>query len=147
MINWELKSFEELTLLQLYDALKLRQQVFIVEQNCPYIDNDGKDLYSHHLFGYFNHQLAVYARIVQPGISYSEPSIGRVISSRTQRRLGFGKLLMQRAIDETEKLYGKTPIKIGAQAYLKRFYEQFGFIDQNEPYFEDGISHIIMIRV
>lgn len=147
MINWQLKPFNDLTTTELYQALILRQEIFIVEQNCPYLDNDGKDFYSHHLFGYFEKELAVYARIVRPGISYAEVSIGRVVCAGKHRKTGFGKLLMQKAIEETENLYGKVPIRIGAQAYLKGFYEGFGFVDLNEPYMEDGIPHLIMLRL
>lgn len=146
MIKWQLKPFQDLTTTELYQALKLRQEIFIVEQNCPYLDNDGKDFNSHHLFGYFENELAVYARIVKPGISYQEVSIGRVVSAAKHRNRGFGKLLMQKAVKETENLYGKVPIRIGAQAYLKKFYEGFGFLDLNEPYMEDGIPHLIMLR-
>ena len=147
MIEWQLKLFNELTPAELYAVLRLRGEVFIVEQNCPYIDADGKDFDSHHLMGYVGEDLAAYSRLVFPGISYEEVSIGRVITSGKYRRKDFGKLLMQKSIEEIERIYGKVPIRIGAQAYLKKFYEGFGFVDLNEPYLEDGIEHLIMLRL
>ena len=146
MLRWQLKHFDELTPHELYAILRLRGEVFVVEQTCPYLDPDGKDVYCHHLLGYAGEELAAYARIVPAGISYSEASIGRVITSFAQRRTGAGKELMKEAIAATEKLFGRVPIRIGAQAYLKQFYEGFGFEDLNEPYLEDGIPHLIMLR-
>ena len=146
MIDWQLKLFKDLSHEELYSIMQLRQKVFIVEQNCPYLDADGKDLHSYHLMGFVNNDLAAYARLVFPGISYAEVSIGRVVTSPTYRKKEFGKQLMQRAIAKIENLYGKVPIRIGAQQYLKKFYESFGFVDLGKPYMEDGIPHIIMLR-
>ena len=146
MIAWKLKLFNELTAAELYNILTLRSEVFIVEQNCPYLDTDGKDFNAHHLMGYLGNDLAAYSRLVFPNISYSEVSIGRVVTSGAYRRKDFGKLLMQKSIEEIERIYGKVPIRIGAQAYLKKFYHGFGFEDMNEPYMEDGIPHMIMLR-
>ncbi len=146
MIQWQLKLFNDLTPAELYSILRLRGEIFIVEQNCPYIDADGKDLNSYHLMGTIGDDLAAYSRLVFPGISYEEVSIGRVATSAKYRRQKFGKLLMQKSIEEIERLYGKVPIRIGAQAYLKKFYEAFCFVDLNEPYLEDGIEHLIMLR-
>lgn len=146
MLEWKLKQFQLLTPEELYALMRLRQEVFIVEQNCAYLDADGKDEYCHHLSGFnSNGELIAYARIVPPGISYAEVSIGRVITSLKYRRGGFGKELMERAIEETGKLYPGA-IRIGAQKYLQRFYEGFGFKQEGEPYLEDGIPHIIMVR-
>ena len=146
MIEWQLKSFSELSTTELYSILCLRSEIFIVEQNCPYLDTDGKDFHAHHLMGYVGNELTAYSRLVFAGISYKEVSIGRVVTAAKHRRKEFGKLLMQQSIIEIEKLYGKIPIRIGAQAYLKNFYEGFGFVDLNEPYMEDGIPHMIMLR-
>ena len=146
MIKWKLKLFNELTVAELYAVLRLRGEVFIVEQNCPYLDPDGKDFDSHHLMGYVGEELAAYSRLVFPGISYDEVSIGRVITSPKYRGKEYGKLLMQQSIAEIERMYGHVPIRIGAQAYLKKFYEGFGFVDLNEPYLEDGIPHLIMLK-
>lgn len=146
MLTWVLKPFNELTVHELYGILQLRSEVFVVEQNCPYQDADGKDFKAWHLCGYQNGKPVVYARLLPAGVSYAEVSIGRVVSSPTVRKEGYGKLLMAEAIAQCEKLFGKQPIRIGAQAYLKKFYEGFGFEDMNEPYLEDGIPHLIMLR-
>jgi len=96
--------------------------------------------------GYENNKLVAYARLVKPGVSYAEVSIGRVITSPLARSKSYGRQLMQTAIQHLTNLYGPVPIRIGAQAYLKKFYESFDFADLNEPYMEDGIPHLIMLR-
>ena len=146
MLTWQLKHFKELSGTELYAIMRVRQEVFIVEQNCPYLDADGKDIYCQHLIGYADGEIAAYARIVPPHVSYNEPSIGRVITTAKFRTGGYGKLLMQKAITETINAYGAVDIRIGAQLYLKKFYESFGFIQQGDVYDEDGIDHIIMLR-
>lgn len=145
-ISWSHKPFTELTTAELYEILYLRQEVFIVEQNCPYQDCDRKDLKSLHLMGWGeNNDLIAYCRIVAPGISYDEVSIGRVITKPAFRKYGFGKILIAEAIKIIEKYYGNVPIRIGAQSYLLNFYAAFGF-QTLEPYLEDGIPHHIMLR-
>ena len=145
-ISWKLKTFQELTNLELYYILQLRAEVFIIEQNCPYQDADGKDLKSLHLMGCNeNEKLIAYSRIVPAGISFKEISIGRVVSSPAYRGKGVGKLLMQEAIATILKLNGNIPIRIGAQLYLKNFYEGFGFIQCSDEYLEDNIPHIEML--
>ncbi|MBS1614283.1 MAG: GNAT family N-acetyltransferase [Bacteroidetes bacterium] len=146
MLTWQLKHFKELSGTELYNLMRVRQEVFIVEQNCPYLDADGKDIYCQHLIGYVDGEIAAYARIVPPHVSYNEPSIGRVITTVKYRTGGYGKLLMQKAITETINTYGAVDIRIGAQLYLKKFYESFGFLQQGDVYDEDGIDHIIMLR-
>ena len=146
MLTWQLKHFKELSGTELYNLMRVRQEVFIVEQNCPYLDADGKDIYCQHLIGYVDGEVAAYARIVPPHVSYNEPSIGRVITTAKYRTGGYGKLLMQKAITETINTYGAVDIRIGAQLYLKKFYESFGFLQQGDVYDEDGIDHIIMLR-
>lgn len=145
-IDWHLKKFDELTALELYTILRLRSEVFVVEQTCAYQDMDNKDLYCHHLLGWHGDQLVAYTRLVPPGISYPQPSIGRVVTSPQARGTGAGRLLMNKSIDETEKLFGKQPIRIGAQLYLQQFYESLGFVQSSDEYDEDGIPHIEMIR-
>lgn len=145
-IDWSLKKFNELSALEMYEILKLRSEVFVVEQNCVFLDMDDKDQFAHHLQGRINGQLAAVVRILPPGLSYEEPSIGRVVSSPLFRRKGVGIELMKTAIAETTALYGEVPIKIGAQLYLKKFYESFGFVQCSETYLEDEIPHIKMIR-
>ena len=145
-IDWSLKKFHELSPLELYEILKLRSQVFVVEQNCVFLDMDDRDQMAHHLQGRINGQLAAVVRILPPGLAYEEPSIGRVVSSPLFRRKGVGIELMKKAIEETISLYGQVAIKIGAQLYLKKFYESFGFVQCSETYLEDDIPHIKMIR-
>ncbi len=146
MLQWQLKTFHQLSSLELYEVMRLRGEVFVVEQNCPFVDADGKDVASHHLCGFHQGELVAYARLVPPGSCYAEPSIGRVLTAGKYRKLGYGKLLMQQALRETEKLHGQIAIRIGAQYYLKNFYEAFGFQDINDHYLEDGIAHLIMLR-
>ena len=146
-IRWEIKEFEELTNNELYAIIQLRLAIFSVEQNCPYQDADGKDQDSHHLMGYDqNGELVAYSRIVSPGISYAEVSIGRVVSSSKVRGTGMGKELMRKSLDCIETIYGKVPVRISAQCYLIRFYNFFGFEVIGEEYEEDHIPHIEMLR-
>ena len=145
-IEWVFKGFEQLTLHQLYALLQLRSEVFVVEQNCVFLDMDDKDQESYHLMGFSKVELIAYTRIVPPGVIYDEVSIGRVITSPAARRNGSGKILMQQSIDTVYDLYGAVPIKIGAQLYLKSFYQSFGFVQQGEMYLEDGIEHIYMLK-
>ncbi|MDF2380275.1 GNAT family N-acetyltransferase [Nostoc ellipsosporum NOK] len=146
-IRWMLKTFQELTNDELYAALRLRTEVFVVEQQCIFQDMDNKDQPCHHLLGWQDGQLAACTRIVPPGLSYDNyPSIGRVVTSPAARGQGVGRILMEESIRVTEQLYGKQPIRIGAQLYLKKFYESFGFEQTSEVYDEDGIDHIEMTR-
>lgn len=145
MINWTLKKFEELSTRELYEILRLRAEVFVVEQNCVFQDMDNKDQLSYHLQGRKNGLLVAYTRIVPVGLSYEDaPSIGRVVTSPQIRREGIGKELMERSINELIRVFGKTTIRIGAQLYLKKFYESFGFEQSSDIYDEDGIDHIEM---
>jgi ElaA protein len=147
MINWVFKKFDELTPHELYSILQLRNEVFVVEQNCVFQDADNKDPFSYHLTGWSGEELVAYSRIIPAGIAYdSLPSIGRVVTSAKMRNTGTGKMLMEESIKRLEKLFGKTPIKLGAQLYLKKFYESFGFAQTSDIYLEDGIQHIEMIR-
>jgi ElaA protein len=145
-MNWILKHFDELTAKELYLILQLRNEVFIVEQNCPYQDLDDKDLKALHLMGMQKNKLLAYSRLLAPGISYSESSIGRVVSSPAARKSGIGKKLMAESIAQIQNLFHTNTIRIGAQLYLKSFYESFGFIQKGDVYLEDNIPHIIMLR-
>lgn len=140
------KPFDALTTKELYAVLRLRSEIFVVEQNCIFLDADDKDQYCQHLMLYAGKELMAYARIVPAGLSYAEPSIGRIVSSAAARGKGFGKELVKLAIDNCIRLCGNKPIRIGAQLYLKAFYESFGFITDGEIYDEDGIDHIEMLR-
>lgn len=145
-LHWILKRFDELTPYQLYAILQLRNEVFVVEQNCVFQDADDKDQSSWHLMGFDDNKLVAYTRLVPPGMAYEEPSIGRVVTSPLVRRFGAGRQLMQHSIDSVYNLFGYAQIKIGAQLYLKKFYESFGFEQVGEEYLEDGIPHIYMIK-
>jgi ElaA protein len=145
MISWQCKFFNDLTSLELYKILQLRNEVFIVEQNCPYQDCDNKDLKAYHFMGWEDSKLVAYTRLLDKGISYPDAaSIGRVITSFSVRRKSLGKQLMTNSINEIYRLFGNIPIKISAQLYLKRFYESFYFVQYSDAYMEDGILHIAM---
>jgi ElaA protein len=145
-LNWTFKKFEDLSPEGLYAALRLRSEVFVVEQNCAYLDEDNKDLHAWHLLGWNEKDLVAYVRILPPGLPYPFPSIGRVVTSPAYRGTGSGRKLMAEAIQRTYSLHGDLPIKIGAQLYLKKFYQSFGFEQTSEIYLEDGIDHIEMIK-
>ncbi|NCD70850.1 GNAT family N-acetyltransferase [Mucilaginibacter agri] len=140
------KAFDQLSVNQLYDILRLRSEVFVVEQNCVFLDADNKDQHCHHVMLYKGDELVAYARLVPAGVSYTEISIGRIITSQSVRGKGAGKILVQASIDECEKIFGAQPIRIGAQAYAIKFYELFGFVTDGDHYDEDGIDHVEMIR-
>lgn len=139
-----LKKFSELSPAELYDVLRLRNEVFIVEQNCAYQDLDGKDEEAFHMLGYDGTMLAAYARILKPGVCYPEPAIGRVVVSFKHRGKDYGRSLMKNAIEACRSLFGRQAITISAQKYLLNFYNELGFIEEGEEYLEDDIPHIKM---
>jgi ElaA protein len=145
-IHWYIKPFTELTPYELYAMLQLRLEVFVVEQNCVFQDCDNKDQRSLHLMGWHENTLAAYTRLVPPGISFTEPSIGRVVTAPAYRKLNLGRELMNRSVAACHHYFGEQPIRIGAQLYLKNFYESLGFARQGEVYLEDGIEHIYMLH-
>jgi ElaA protein len=145
-MEWSLKKFHELTLDELYAILQLRSKVFIVEQDCVYNDVDGKDQLAWHLIGTEDGDLIAYTRILPPGIVYSDPAIGRVVTSPSKRSSGLGRELMNRSIEHCKMLFGNTSITLSAQVYLKRFYESLDFFSVGEEYLDDGIPHIEMTR-
>jgi len=145
-IKWLLKKFEELTPYELYAILQLRNEVFVVEQNCVFQDADNNDQNAWHLMAFDDYKLVAYTRLLAADEIYKEATIGRVVTSPSVRKSGVGKELMQRSIDAVYKLFGRQPIKIGAQFYLKQFYESFGFEQVSDIYLEDGIEHIYMLK-
>lgn len=146
-LTWQFKTFNDLSSEEMYALLKLRSEVFVVEQQCIFLDMDDKDRDCFHLLGYRNDLLAAYTRIVPKGVSYEDyASIGRVVTSPKVRGEGRGKELMEESISRLQQLYGQVPIKIGAQLYLKKFYESLGFLQCGDVYDEDGIDHIPMLR-
>ena len=146
-LRWVTKTFAELTVNELYDLLKLRSEVFVVEQKCIFLDIDSNDQKAYHTIGYIGEEVVATTRLFDKNIMYDGyQSIGRVVGSPRHRGLGIGKALMQYSIQECERLFGKGPIKIGAQLYLKKFYGEQGFEQSGDIYLEDEIDHIPMIR-
>jgi ElaA protein len=143
-IQWTIKSFENLTVNELYDILRLRSEIFVVEQNCVYLDLDGKDKLALHLFGEFEGKIVAYSRLFKPGISFDNASIGRVVVDANYRDKKWGHDLMREAIAGIKTHFGESKITIGAQLYLKKFYESHGFVQTSEMYLEDDIPHIEM---
>ena len=148
MLQYTCRAFYELTLDELYDMMSIRQAVFAVEQNCAYLDADGKDQAAWHVLGKnAAGDLLAYARLIPKGVSYENyVSIGRVLSAESIRGTGEGQLLMAAGLREAERLWPGETIKISAQFYLLQFYQSFGFAPQGETYLEDGIPHIAMLR-
>lgn len=144
---WHIKTFKELTLEELYKIIQQRINVFVVEQNCPYPECDGKDLTAYHLYATEQGEIAAYVRILPPGVSYQEASIGRVIVHRDYRRGGLGLKLMKRAMDFITLEMKESAIRISAQAHLQGFYGRLGFKPASEIYQEDGIPHIEMVFI
>jgi ElaA protein len=149
-LSWQFARMQDLPIADWYAASAARIDVFVMEQNCPFQDLDGVDFQSWHLLGWDNsngeRKLAAYCRLVDPGIKFPQPSIGRVITTRDYRLSGYGKVLMREACTRHEALYPGQPNRIGAQARLERFYRGFGFVTDSAPYIEDGIPHIEMQR-
>lgn len=145
-LAWRCLAFEDLTPAELYRILDLRIEVFVVEQTCPYRETDGLDASALHLLGEDPAgRLLAYARLLAPGLAYPQAAIGRVVTSPSARGAGRGRELMARAIAEVGERW-PGPIQIGAQRYLERFYGELGFAPIGEPYLEDGIPHIHMLR-
>src|SRR5690606_11108916 len=145
-IKYSIKAFTALNTTELYQILKLRSEVFVVEQHCVYQDIDDKDQDSYHLMCFVSDNLAGYARLLPPGVSYDETSIGRVIIRSNFRGLTLGKRVMANSIVSCKELVESSVIRIGAQMYLKKFYNALGFVETGLPYDEDGILHIEMIK-
>jgi ElaA protein len=147
-IPFECIPFEQLSLHQLYAIMALRQQVFMIEQTCYYLDADGMDQKAWHLMGMDQEgNIVAYARLLPPGTPFDGyTSIGRVLTAHSVRRTGAGKVLLEQAIERTSGIFGDYPIQISAQCYLLHFYRSFGFVEVGAEYLEDGIPHIHMIR-
>lgn len=143
----EVKMFSELTTKELYTLLKLRSEVFVVEQDCVYQDLDGKDDRALHILGWEDGKLVAYARCFQSGDYFDEASIGRIAVRENYRKLGFGHQITKASIAAIKTNFKADKIKISAQTYLVIFYESHGFKTIGERYLEDGIPHIAMLRV
>jgi ElaA protein len=148
-IEWRALTFSQLSTNELFDIMKLRVDVFVVEQNCPYPELDAKDKLTTtvHLAGYIEGELALYTRLLDKNVSYNDCySIGRVIVAPSWRQARLGDLLMQKSIHEIGQHLGSGPIQIGAQYHLRKFYQKHGFVQCSEVYDEDGIEHIDMLK-
>ncbi len=146
MITIITKIFEELSVKQLYYILQLRSEVFVVEQDCVYLDIDGKDPKALHVIGYKNNKIVAYTRIFKAGDYFDTASIGRVVVSKSERYNKYGYAIMKSSIHTIISLYPGATITLSAQMYLKQFYTNLGFKAQGSDYLEDGIPHILMIR-
>jgi len=150
-ISWCWKRFVDLEPAELYAVLGARAEVFIVEQACPFQDLDGLDAFAWHLLGWSQHDgarmLAAYLRLIEPGRKYAEPSIGRVLTTAPFRGIGLGRAAMTEGLARAHSLYPGQAIRIGAQQRLERFYAELGFRTVSEPYQEDNIAHVEMLRV
>ena len=146
-MNWTWARFAELGVDDLYDALALRSRVFVIEQNCNFQDADGVDRVSWHLLGRDdNGVLQAYLRLVDPGVKYAEPSMGRVITAPEARARGLGRVLVAEGLARCAQVWPRHGVRISAQARLERFYAGFGFVGVGETYIEDDIPHLEMIR-
>ncbi|NQP36076.1 GNAT family N-acetyltransferase [Streptococcus suis] len=144
-MQWEIKAFDQLSLQDLYTILTLRTNVLVVEQAFPYPEVDGKDPNCLHLLGTINGELVAYLRILPAGLSYDEVSIGRVVIKPSHRGKGLGRPMMEQAIHYITNEWKESQIKIGAQAYLEKFYQSLGFEPISEVYLEDDIPHLDML--
>lgn len=145
-IVWKIKSFEELNKKELYEILKIRQEVFIVEQTCYYLDADGYDEDAIHLWAQNENEILAYCRLIKPGAKFSEASIGRVLANIKFRNLKLGKILVKFAIGTIGVRFPNTGIRISAQDYLLEFYREFGFVATGNGYLEDDIPHTQMLK-
>ncbi len=146
-IRWQWSKFEQLAPMEMADMLALRQQVFVVEQNCPYLDIDGKDPMAMHLLGWDSDKLIATLRVFESYPDYdNNVSIGRICTAHSVRGTGIGKELVTKALEYIEKNYPSKKIQIGAQDYLKSFYKDFGFKQISDLYLEDDIPHILMLK-
>ncbi len=144
-MDFKIKRFNELTTEELYEILKVRNTVFVIEQNCIYQDCDGKDRNSFHIFAMDGEEVIAYSRVLDKGISYDEISIGRVLVAKAQRGKGIANMLMNKAITFITEELNEDNIRISAQEYLLKFYSSLGFKVVSETYLEDGIPHVEMV--
>lgn len=137
------KKFDELTVEELYEILKLRAEVFVVEQDCVYQDIDDKDKGAWHVFLRDDDGIEAYLRVLDKGVAFEEVSIGRVVTKK--RKQGFGKTVMEVGMKVAVDMFGADRIKIVAQSYAEGFYAKMGFVTVSEEFMYDGIPHIYMV--
>lgn len=145
-IKWVKKKWSEVSLEELYSVLRLRSEVFVVEQDCVYQDIDNKDQIAIHLLGYINKELIAYSRLFNEGDYFKETSFGRAIIKKEKRGQGYGDELVKESLKTIKNYYGNKKVKISAQAHLKTFYSKHAFIAKGKEYLEDGIPHVSMER-
>lgn len=148
-MKWKFKKYNELTLDEFHAILQLRINVFVVEQNCPYSELDNKDKLAYHLFAFTEEnpdEIIAYTRIFRPGDYYKQAAFGRVVVHPQYRQKQLGRKLIQKTINKIEENFNTSTIKIGAQTYLRKFYDSYEFKQIGDEYLEDGIPHIYMIR-
>ena len=146
MLDIKVKKFKELTTQELYGLLQLRSEVFVVEQDCVYQDIDYKDQKALHVIGIKNDKIVAYTRVFKPGDYFKYASIGRVVVAENERNFKYGYDIMEASIKAISTHYNESTIKISAQTYLTKFYNNLGFKQIGEEYLEDGIPHIAMIK-
>lgn len=146
MLEIEVKPFKSFTVEELHAVFQLRSEVFVVEQDCVYQDIDGNDPKALHVLGYKDNTLVAYTRVFKRGDYFKQASIGRVVVKAQYRALKYGYAIMEASINIVKTEYNETPIKVSAQQHLKQFYTNLGFTQVGEPYLEDGIPHIAMLR-
>lgn len=145
-MDFIIKSFQELSITELYNILQLRSEVFVVEQDCVYQDIDGKDQKALHIIGEKEGKIIAYTRCFAPGDYFENASIGRVVVEISQRKFKYGHDIMKASIEAIKNKYQTNTIKLSAQVYLTNFYESHGFKQVGEGYLEDGIPHIAMLK-
>lgn len=148
-MQWQVLTFAQLDTVTLYSLLQLRVDVFVVEQNCPYPELDDKDLHpdTRHVLLKKGDKVIAYSRVLAPDVSFAGfPGIGRVCVAQTARRLGLGQVLVEKTLSVAAELWPETDIHISAQCYLQQFYQELGFKPASEPYLEDDIPHLKMIK-
>lgn len=146
MLDIKVVTFKEFDIHELYNVLQLRSDIFVVEQDCVYLDLDGKDEKAIHVIGLKDAKVVAYTRIFKPGDYFDQASIGRVAVHKEYRKYGYGKVIIQESIKAVKELFNTNEILISAQAYLEKFYNDLGFKTIGDGYLEDGIPHIRMIK-
>jgi ElaA protein len=144
-MNWRWRAFSELSTDDLYDLIKLREEAFVVEQKCIYLECDGWDRKAMHLLGYESGRLAAYMRAFPAGLRYPEMCLGRVVVRNDARGQGVGRKLLAEGLRQMRQAWGWGPVRISAQSHLLRFYQDFGFVPEGEEYLDDGIPHRYMV--
>jgi ElaA protein len=145
-LPWRYQPWSALGIDDLYRIMVLRQRVFVVEQTCAYLDADGWDARASHLWCDHGDLTVAYLRVFGPGVRHAEACLGRIVTAPEVRRTGIGRRLVDEGLRRIAAAHGPVPVRIGAQAYLERFYRDAGFVRVSDDYLEDGIPHLDMVR-